>query len=54
MAIYDYQCEKCGEIEIEHKITENVKRKCPDCGAKVKRVISKTAFQGMGFAPHKK
>lgn len=54
MAIYDYECKKCGVIEIEHSIKENAKTKCPKCKGKIKRLMSKTAFQGMGFQPHKK
>lgn len=52
MAIYDYRCEKCKrEFEIEQKITESPKKKCPKCGGKVTRLISNTSFilKGSGW-----
>lgn len=32
MPTYDYQCEKCGIIEIRHSMNEEVKTVCPQCG----------------------
>lgn len=52
MPAYDYECPKCGTMEIEHKITEKVEE-CPKCkerGEKtlINRLISLTSFQLKG------
>ncbi len=52
MPVYDYRCEKCGrQFEVEQKITENPKKRCPKCGGKVTRLISNTSFvlKGTGW-----
>ena len=54
MPTYDYECRACGaEMEIFQSITENPKRKCPECGKlKLQRVIGTGAgiiFKGSGF-----
>ncbi len=52
MPVYEYRCEKCGrEFEIEQKITESPKKRCPKCGGKVTRLISNTSFvlKGTGW-----
>ena len=54
MPTYDYRCDACGhELEIFQSITENPKRKCPECGKlKLQRVIGTGAgiiFKGSGF-----
>jgi putative FmdB family regulatory protein len=36
MTLYDYDCKKCGIVEIEKKPDEEVK-KCPKCGGEIKR-----------------
>ena len=49
MPIYEYQCKKCGVVEIMQKISEGTKRKCPDCGAAgLKKLVSAPAFQLKG------
>ena len=48
MPIYEYQCEKCGVVELTQKITEKALTRCPTCKAKVKRLISNTSFQLKG------
>ena len=53
MSKYDYECVKCGQMEIEHSIKLDAMTICPKCGGKeFKRIISKTAgvlFKGTGF-----
>ena len=48
MPIYEYQCQKCGTIEVTQRITEKPLIKCPTCKSKVKRLISNTSFQLKG------
>ena len=48
MPIYEYQCQKCGTIEITQRITEKALAKCPTCKSKVKKLISNTSFQLKG------
>ena len=48
MPIYEYQCQKCGTIEVTQRITEKPLAKCPTCKGKVKRLISNTSFQLKG------
>lgn len=48
--IYEYICTNCKhEWEIEQKITDRAKKKCPKCNKRfAKRQISKTSFQLIG------
>jgi len=48
MPIYEYQCQKCGTIEVTQRITDKALAKCPTCKSKVKRLISSTSFQLKG------
>jgi putative FmdB family regulatory protein len=45
MPTYEYQCPRCGTIEISHSIAEPARSDCPLCGAKVTRLLS----GGSGF-----
>ncbi|MGE5300413.1 MAG: FmdB family zinc ribbon protein [Acidobacteriota bacterium] len=52
MPIYEYECEKCGKHhEIMQKITASPLTDCPECGGKLKRMISNTSFvlKGTGW-----
>lgn len=52
MPLYDYKCEKCGEIfEIQQRITEEPLKFCPKCQGPFKRLISSAGiiFKGSGF-----
>jgi len=40
MPAYDYECPKCGIIEIRHSIKDPPKGKCPQCGGDIIRLIS--------------
>ena len=52
MAVYEYECSKCGhEFIEEHKITsENNISKCPKCKSEAKKVISLSSFTMTGYA----
>jgi len=54
MPTYDYQCERCGhEFELFQSISEQPKRKCPECGKnQLRRMFGTGAavmFKGSGF-----
>jgi putative FmdB family regulatory protein len=41
MPTYDYECTKCGHsFELDQKITDPPREKCPKCRGKIVRVIS--------------
>ncbi|MGD8399721.1 MAG: zinc ribbon domain-containing protein [Bacillota bacterium] len=51
MPTYEYRCDKCGVFEVFHGINQTMD-KCPKCGAKVRRLISRNnnvIFKGSGF-----
>src|SRR6185436_362694 len=48
MPIYEYQCHKCGIVEVTQRITEKALTKCPSCKSKIKKLISNTSFQLKG------
>jgi putative FmdB family regulatory protein len=53
MPTYEYECLSCKhKFEILQSITAKPKTKCPQCGKKLKKLISSTAgfiFKGAGF-----
>jgi putative FmdB family regulatory protein len=52
MPVYEYECLKCKKRhEIMQRITENPLIDCPDCGGKMKKIISSTSFvlKGTGW-----
>jgi len=48
MPIYEYECPKCGQFETTQRITEPPLKKCPACGAKIRKLISNSSFQLKG------
>jgi putative FmdB family regulatory protein len=41
MPFYDYECTKCGKkFELQQKMTDKPRERCPECRGKVIRVIS--------------
>src|SRR5262249_1441445 len=48
MPIYEYECAKCGVIEVSQRISDPSLQKCPNCRRKVQRLISSTSFQLKG------
>ena len=53
MPTYEYECTKCNkQFELEQRITEPPRKRCPDCRGKVIRLISGgggVLFKGTGF-----
>ena len=52
MPIYQYKCQKCGEIEeILQQTTELKKLKCANCNNSMEKIISPVGiiFKGKGF-----
>jgi len=52
MPIYEYKCLICEKHhEIMRKITDKPLLKCPDCGGRMKKMISNTTFvlKGTGW-----
>lgn len=49
MPLYEYRCDKCAKtFEVIQKFSDNPLDTCPDCGASVERLISRTSFQLKG------
>ncbi|HHN74812.1 MAG TPA: zinc ribbon domain-containing protein [Acidobacteria bacterium] len=45
MPIYEYQCQNCGhEFEKIQKFSDRPVRRCPECGGKTEKLISRSAF----------
>lgn len=52
MPTYHYECEKCGhEFELVQKISDEPRKRCPECRGKVFRVIHPVGhiLKGSGF-----
>jgi putative FmdB family regulatory protein len=53
MPRYDYECTKCGHsFELEQKISDRPRERCPKCRGKIIRVISGgggVILKGNGF-----
>ncbi len=53
MPTYEYECSSCGHrFEVFQSIKDRPRRKCPECGKGVKRLIgagSAVIFKGSGF-----
>ncbi len=52
MPTYHYECERCGhEFEIEQRITDPPRKRCPRCRGSVYRVIHPVChiLKGSGF-----
>jgi putative FmdB family regulatory protein len=49
LPLYEYKCEKCGhQFEKIEGHTASETKKCPNCGAKAQRMLSKAAIQFKG------
>ncbi len=49
MPIYEYKCTKCNKtFEMLQKATDLPLKKCPECGGKLKKIISPPAIQFKG------
>jgi putative FmdB family regulatory protein len=52
MPIYEYECTICHKIhEIMQKFSDEPLKNCPDCGGKLKKLISQSSFilKGSGW-----
>jgi putative FmdB family regulatory protein len=53
MALYDYRCEHCGVMEIEHPMSQDALTACPTCGSsqfqRIINLVSGIHFKGTGF-----
>lgn len=53
MPTYEYECGSCGhQFEVFQPIKDKPRKKCPECGKGVKRLIgsgSAVIFKGSGF-----
>jgi putative FmdB family regulatory protein len=51
MPAYDYHCERCGDFEVERRMSDPALENCPNCAAPVTRVFSRNVnflFKGGG------
>lgn len=58
MPLYEYECEKCGRIEVMQKVSDKPLRSCPNCKekgktSKVTRLVSASAFHLKGSGWYK-
>lgn len=52
MPTYDYHCDTCGDFEVFQNIKDEPLQKCPHCGGKVRRLVSKNVnviYKAPGF-----
>ena len=48
MPIYEYQCSKCGTLELFQRITDDPLVRCPTCRSKLTKLISRSSFHLKG------
>lgn len=49
MPLYEYECGKCRHVvEVLQKFSDAPLTKCPDCGGKVHKLMSRNAFHLKG------
>ena len=49
MPLYEYQCQDCKhEFETIQKASDPIKKKCPKCGGRLRKIISASALQFKG------
>lgn len=44
MPTYEYECAACGTFDVDQRITAPALEACPTCGARVRRLISRSTF----------
>ena len=52
MPLYEYKCQKCTSVfEVIQKISDSPLTECPECGGRLKKVLTAPAiqFKGSGF-----
>lgn len=54
MPIYEYQCQNCEKnFDVFKKISDSSEEKCPECGKKMKKLVSAAGFQLKGTGWYK-
>lgn len=54
MPLYEYRCKSCRKnLEILQKTGEGAKKKCPECGGKLEKLVSPSAFHLKGSGWYK-
>jgi len=49
MPVYEYECSGCKKVfEIQQRIADAPMNVCPECGASVSKLISRSSFQLKG------
>jgi putative FmdB family regulatory protein len=49
MALFDYKCSSCGNIEEKnHKISESPEYNCSKCNSSMQKIISSSSFHLKG------
>lgn len=49
MPVYEYECQKCGDVlEVSQRISDDPLKDCPRCAGSLKKIISATAFHLKG------
>jgi putative FmdB family regulatory protein len=49
MPIYEFRCKKCNhQIEVFQKLSDKPPTRCKECGGRLEKMISPTAFQFKG------
>ncbi|HEB50450.1 MAG TPA: zinc ribbon domain-containing protein [Desulfobulbus sp.] len=49
MPVYEYECVECEKVfEVQQRITDDPLDECPECGGKVKKLISRSSFHLKG------
>jgi putative FmdB family regulatory protein len=49
MPIYEYQCRRCGHrLEAMQRFSDPPRRRCPECGGGLKKLVSAPAFHFKG------
>ncbi len=49
MPVYEYQCQKCGEVEeVFQKISDLPRESCSHCEGTLKKIISQSSFHLKG------
>jgi putative FmdB family regulatory protein len=48
MPIYEYECNKCGVLEVNQRIVDSPLTRCPRCRGKVHKLISQSSFRLKG------
>ncbi len=49
MPIYEYECPTCEKVfEVQQRMSDDPLSSCPDCGGKVKKLVSMSSFHLKG------